>query len=152
MTVADSSLRKAHWCPVAPVAGGLRSKRRRHIPSSLEENAVANHHSGAGIWSVITLRDTPFPALAVGYTGKLGHLVGDFHYGIHIKDALDVLADHGQALQPHACVDVLLGKLGVVIVAVVVKLRENIVPDLDIAVAIAAHCAVRPAAAVGPRS
>ena len=45
---------------------------------------------------------------------------------------------HGQTLQTHAGVDVLLGQLGVVALAVVVELGEDVVPDLHIAVAVAA--------------
>ena len=63
------------------------------------------------------------------------------------------LARHGQTLQAHAGVDVLLGQLGVVAVAVVVELGEDVVPDLHIPVAVAAHGAAGLAAAVlGPRS
>jgi hypothetical protein len=48
------------------------------------------------------------------------------------------LAHAGQALEAHAGVDVLLLELGVVAVAVVVELGEDDVPDLDVAVAVAA--------------
>ena len=55
---------------------------------------------------------------------------------------------HGQPLQAHAGVDVLLLQLGVVALAVVVKLGEHVVPDLHIPVAVAAHGAAGLAAAV----
>ena len=55
---------------------------------------------------------------------------------------------HGQTLQAHAGVDVLLLQLGVVALAVVVELGEDDVPDLHIAVAVAAHGAAGLAAAV----
>ena len=54
----------------------------------------------------------------------------------------------GQTLQAHAGVDVLLLQLGVVAVAVVVELGEDVVPDLHIAVAVAADGAAGLAAAV----
>ena len=54
----------------------------------------------------------------------------------------------GQTLKAHAGVDVLLLELGVVVVAVVVELAEHVVPDLDIAVAVAADGAAGLAAAV----
>ena len=90
----------------------------------------------------------PLIALAVVGAGKLGHLVGDVHNGVHVKQAIHVLAHAGQTLQTHAGVDVLLLQLGIVVVAVVVELTEHVVPDLNIAVAVAAHGAAGLAAAV----
>ena len=86
-------------------------------------------------------------ALAVSCAGQLSDLVGDVHDGIHIEQGVHVLTDHRQTLQTHAGVDVLLGQLGVVALAVVVELGEDVVPDLHIAVAVAAGLAVGAAAA-----
>ena len=91
--------------------------------------------------------------LAVVGVGDLGHLVGDVHDGVHVKQGGHVLTHAGQPLQAHAGVDVLLLELGVVALPVVVELGEHDVPHLDIAVAVAAHGAARLAAApLGPRS
>ena len=65
----------------------------------------------------------PLLRLAVVSAGELGHLVGDVHYGVHVEQAVHVLAHAGQTLQTHAGVDVLLLKLRVVAVAVVVELE-----------------------------
>ncbi len=54
----------------------------------------------------------------------------------------------GQTLQTHAGIDVRRARSVVVAVAVVVELGEHDVPDLHIAVAVAAHAAGRLAAAV----
>ena len=81
----------------------------------------------------------PLLALAIESAGKLGDLVGDVHHRVHVEQGVHVLAHHGQTLQTHAGVDILLLQLRVVVVPVVVELREHIVPDLDIPVAVAAH-------------
>ena len=86
--------------------------------------------------------------LTVSSAGQLGNLVGDVHDGIHIEQGVHILADHSQTLQAHAGIDVLLGQLGIVALTVVVELGEDVVPDLHIAVAVAADSAVRLAAAV----
>ena len=93
-------------------------------------------------------RDVLLLALAVVRAGQLGDLMRDVHHGVHIEQRAHVLAHAGQPLEAHACVDVLLLQLGVVVVAVVVKLREDHVPDLDISVAVAADRAAGLAAAV----
>ena len=71
--------------------------------------------------------------------GDLAHLVGDVHDGIDVEKGVHVLADDRKTLKPHAGVDVLLDKLGVVALTVVVELREHDVPYLDIPVTVAAH-------------
>ena len=86
--------------------------------------------------------------LTVECSGYLGDLVGDVHDGVNIKQRVNTLADNGKTLKSHAGVDVFLDKVGIVTLAVIIKLAENIVPDLDIAVAIAADGAVGLAAAV----
>ena len=88
-------------------------------------------------------------ALAVLGPGDLADLVGDVHDGVDVEEGGHVLAHAGQPLQPRAHVDVLLLELGVVALPVVVELGEHVVPDLNISVALAAHGAPRPAAAVG---
>ena len=87
-------------------------------------------------------------ALAVVRAGDLADLVGDVHDGIDVKQGVDILADHRQTLQTHAGVDVLLLELGVVAVTVVVELGKDVVPHLNIAVAVAADRAAGLTAAV----
>ena len=87
-------------------------------------------------------------ALAVGRAGELRDPVGDVHHRVHVEQAVHVLADHRQPLQAHAGVDILLDQVGVIAVAVVVKLGEDVVPDLHVPVAVAADGAGGLAAAV----
>ena len=87
-------------------------------------------------------------ALAVVRAGELRDLVGDVHNGIDIEEAVHALADAGEALEAHAGVDILLRELGVVALAVGVELGKDVVPDLDVPVAVAADGAVGLAAAV----
>ncbi len=87
-------------------------------------------------------------ALAVMSSSELAHLVGDIHDGIDVEQGVHILAHDGKALEAHARVDVLLLELGVMSLAVVVELGEHDVPDLDIAVAVAADGTARLAAAV----
>ena len=80
--------------------------------------------------------------------GDLGDLVRDVHDGVDIEQGRDVLAHAGKALEAHAGVDILLLELGIIAVAVVIELGEDDVPDLDIAVTVAADGAAGLAAAV----
>ena len=74
--------------------------------------------------------------------------MGDVHHGVHVEQGVHPLAHAGQPLQAHAGVNILLLQLGVVALAVVVKLGEDVVPHLHIPVAVTAHRAARLAAAV----
>ncbi len=87
-------------------------------------------------------------ALAVAGPGDLSDFCSDVHHGVHIEQGGDALAHGGQALQAHAGVDVFLLQLSVVVFPVVVELGEHHVPDLHIAVAVAAHGAAGLAAAI----
>ena len=78
-------------------------------------------------------------ALAIGSAGQLSDLGGDVHNRIHIEQGGHALAHTGQTLQAHAGINVLLLQLGIVALAVVVKLGEHHVPDLNVPVAVAAH-------------
>ncbi|KAF5040548.1 hypothetical protein DSECCO2_532340 [anaerobic digester metagenome] len=130
---------------------GAAQKAAQHIAPSLvgRQHAVANHHNGGAD----VVGDDPQTHVGLGTfgimcPGDLAHLVGDVHDGIHVEQRRNVLTDHRQTLQTHSGVDILILHLFVVALAVVDKLREDIVPDFDIPVALAAHGAVRLAAAV----
>ena len=86
--------------------------------------------------------------VAVIHPGNLADFLHDVLHGVHQEQVVHVLHDTGQALQAHAGVDVLLHQIGVVAVAVVVKLGEHQVPHFHKAVAVAAHAAGGLAAAV----
>ena len=133
------------------VAGSPAQQAAQHIAPALVggQHAVADHkHGGADVVGNHPEGHVLLPALAVVGVGDLGHLVGDIHYRVHVEQGAHPLAHAGQPLQPHTGVDVLLLKLGVVVVPVVVELGEHHVPNLNIAVALAAHGASGPAAAV----
>ena len=133
------------------VAGGAAQQAAQHVAAALVggQHAVGDHeHGGSGMVGDDAQGHVVLVGNAVAGAGELGDLVGDVHDGVDLEEGTHVLAHHGQALQAHAGVDVLLGQLGVVAEAVVVELAEHVVPDLDVAVAVAAHGAVGLAAAV----
>jgi hypothetical protein len=98
----------------------------------------------------MTRRDTSLVwRLLVVRAGYLGDLVRDVHDGVDVEEGQSTSwHTHGQALKAHAGVDVLLLELGIVAVTVVVELGEDDVPDLHVAVAVAADGAGGLAAAV----
>ena len=87
-------------------------------------------------------------ALAVVSTGQLADLMSDVHNGIDIKEGVNSLADDCQTLKTHAGVDILLLELGIVTLAVIIKLGEDVVPDFHVTVAVTADGAAGLAAAV----
>ncbi len=89
-----------------------------------------------------------FVAFSVVGVGDFRDLVGDVHHRVHVEERAHVLAHTGQPFQPHAGVDVFVFHLLIVSFAVVDELGEDVVPNLDIAVAVAAHGAGGLAAAV----
>ena len=133
-----------------PMAGGPAQQTPQHIAPPLVggQDAVADHEGGgADVVGDDPQGHVPLLRLAVVGPGELRHLVGDVHHGVHIEQALHILAHTGQTLQAHTGVDVLLLQLGIVALAIVVELGEHVVPDLDIPVAVAAHGAPGLAAA-----
>ena len=133
------------------VAGRSSQQTAQHIAAALVagQHTVADHEGGGTDMVGDDAQGHVFlAALAVARTGDLGDLVRDVHHGVDIKERIDVLAHDGQTLKAHAGVDVLLLELGVVVVAVVIELGEDDVPDLHIAVALAADGAAGLAAAV----
>ena len=69
-------------------------------------------------------------------------------YGIDFKEVINTLHYARKSFKSHTGIYILLFKLGIVAVAVVIELRENVVPDFHISVAVAAGFAVGFAAAV----
>ena len=68
--------------------------------------------------------------------------------GVHLKEVVHALHNAGKTLKTHTGIDILLHELGVIAVAVIVELREDVVPDLHKAVTVTAGLAVGRAAAV----
>ena len=86
--------------------------------------------------------------LLVFGVSQLADLIPERSYGIHVKDGIHVLHHACQTLQTHTGINVLLLQLGIVVVAVVVKLGKYVVPDLHIAIAVAAYGTARLATAI----
>ncbi len=134
-----------------PVTRGAAQKTAQHVAAPLVggQHAVADHEGGGtDVVGDDTKRHVLLMALAVERAGQVADLVGDVHHGVHVKEGVHVLADDGKALKPHAGVDVFLLELRVMPLAVVIELGEDVVPDLDIAVAVTAHGAPGLAAAI----
>ena len=113
------------------------------------QDAVADHKGGASdMVGDDAQGDVHLMALAVVSAGQLADLMGDVHNGIDIKEGVNALADNCQTLKTHAGVDILLLELGIVTLAVIVELGENVVPDLHVTVAVTADGAAGLAAAI----
>ena len=126
-------------------------KPPQHIAASLVrgQHAVADHERGAAdMVGDDAQRNVRLCGFLIVRAGDLRDLVGNVHHRIHIEQRSHVLAHAGKALQAHAGVDVLLLQLGIIAVAIIIELREHDVPDLDVAVAVAADGAAGFAAAV----
>ena len=133
------------------VARRAAQQTAQHVAAALvrRQDTVRDHHDGgADVVGDDAQGHVRLVAVTIVRTGDLADLVGDVHNGVHIEERIHALADNGQTLKAHAGVDVLLNEVRVVAVAVVVKLGKDVVPDLHIAVAVAAGRAVRLAAAV----
>ena len=133
------------------VARRAAQQTAQHVAAALvrRQDSVRDHHDGgADMVGDDAQGHVRLMAVAIVRAGDLADLVGDVHDGVHIEERIHTLADNGQTLKAHAGVDVFLNEVGVVAVAVVVKLGKDVVPDLHIAVAVAAGRAVRLAAAI----
>jgi hypothetical protein len=102
-------------------------------------NAVADHKRGAAdVVRDDAQRNIALFIRAVFDARDPRDVLHDVLHGVDEEQIVHALHHAGQALEAHAGVDVLLVERRVVAVAVVVKLGENEVPDLDEAVAVAA--------------
>ena len=79
----------------------------------------------------------------------------DFHDVLHcvlncvnLKDVVNILHYAGKSFKAHTCVDIGLCKSRVVVVAVIFKLSENKIPNLNISVALTTNLAIGFAAAL----
>ena len=89
--------------------------------------------------------------LCVGFifnAGDIADMLHDIFYGINLKEVVNPLHYAGKTLKTHTGVDIFLFKLGIIAVAVVVKLGKYVVPNFHKTVAVAARLAIRRAAAV----
>ena len=89
-----------------------------------------------------------FLVLMIFHICDLHNVLHDVLHGIHFKQVVHILRNARKTLQAHACVNVGVIQTGVVVVAVIVKLGENQVPKLNVAVTFTADFAVGLTAAV----
>ncbi len=69
-------------------------------------------------------------------------------HGIHLKEVVHALRNAGKSFKTHSRINIWVCQSCVIIAAVIVKLRENKVPNFHKAVAVTAHLTVGTAAAV----
>ena len=101
------------------------------------------------MWSVMTRMEiSVLVVLAVGLVGNVLYMVQHALHGVNLKQVAHALHHAGQTLQTHAGINVGACQTLVVALAVGIELTEHQIPDLHIAVAVAAHAAGRLAAAV----
>ncbi len=93
-------------------------------------------------------RDVGLLILVVVDTGEVGDGLHDVLDRVDLEEVVDALHDAGETLETHTGIDVLVFERRVIVVAVVVELGEDEVPDLHVTVAVAADLAGGLAAAV----
>ena len=133
------------------VASCPTQKTAQHIAPALvgRQHSIADHEGGGtDMVGNDTQRHVHLMALAVVGAGELADLMGDIHHRVHIEERVHILAHHSQTLQAHTGIDVLLLEFSVMAFPVIVKLGEDVVPDLNITVAVAANRAAGLSAAV----
>ena len=92
--------------------------------------------------------DILFLVLVVLDARYLHDVLHDVLDGVDLEEVVHALHDAGEALKTHTGIDIAALEAGIVIVAIVIKLSENEVPELNISVAVAADSAGRRTAAV----
>ena len=134
----------------AAVADGAAQDAAQHVAAALvrRQDAVHDHDGhGARVISDDLQRDVRLLVLAVLDARDLGRVLDDRVEQIRLEVRLLVLHDGREALEAAARIDVLMGEILVGAVFLAVVLREDEVPDLEVAVAVAADSAGRRAAA-----
>ena len=106
------------------------------------QNAIAYHKgSGTDVVGDYTDGDIGLGILTIGLAADFFHMVQNGPHGVHLKQVAHTLHYAGQTLQAHAGVNVGTLQTGVVALAVGIELAEHQVPNLHVAVAIAANLA-----------
>lgn len=134
----------------AAMADGAAQDAAQHVAAALvrRQDTVHDHDGhGAGVVSDDLEGDVRLLVLAVFDAGNLGRVFDDRVQEVRLEVRLLVLDDGGEALEAAARIDVLMGEILVGAVFLAVVLREDEVPDLEVAVAVAADGARRRAAA-----
>ena len=95
-----------------------------------------------------TQGDVCLRVVVIFYARLFAYGGDDVLYRVNLKHAVNALHNARKTFQTHTGVYVFGGKLRIIAVAVIIELRENVVPDFHIAVAIAAGLAIGLSAAV----
>ena len=95
-----------------------------------------------------TQGDILFLVLVILDARYLHDVLHDVLDGVDLEEVVHALHDAGEALKTHTGIDIAALEASIVIVAVVIKLGENEVPELNISVAVASDSAGRRTAAV----
>ena len=133
------------------VAASAADNSTKNVAASLVggDNAVGDHkHSASGVVGDNADGDIVVSIVAVGLARDSANVVDYLTDGVNLEHIVNALHYASETLKAHTGVDVLLCKLGVVAVAIVVELREYVVPDLHKSVAIASGLTVGRAATV----
>ena len=127
------------------MTGSSAEKSAENVAAALvgNLNAVADHKCGASdVVCNYANGDISLSILAVLNACDLANCIKDLSDSVNLEEVVNVLHYTSKSFKTHTCVDILSCELGVVALAVVVELREYVVPDLDKAVALAAGVAV----------
>ena len=133
------------------VAAGTADKAAQNIAAAFIRGhyAVGNKERGsAHMVCDDTHGNVGFLILPVLYARLFADGGDDILNGIDIKHAVHSLHYAGETLESHAGIYIFLSKLGIVAVAVIIELRENIIPYFHVSVTVTAGLAVGLAAAV----
>ena len=112
-------------------------------------NPISNHERGAAdVVGNNTQCNVCLLIVAVVNICNLADMLHDVLYGINFKQIIDTLHYTSQPFQTHTGINILVLHFGIVTISIAVKLAEYQVPNFYIAVAFAANCTIRFAAAL----
>ena len=95
-----------------------------------------------------TKRDIFLFVVVIVHPGDVNDVLHDVTDSIDLEKVINTLHDAGKSFKTHARINVAGLQTAVIAVSVVIKLRENKVPELGITVTVTARSAGRRAAAV----
>ena len=133
------------------VACGTAKKTAKNISAAFVRGhyTVAYHEGRASDMVGYNAKgDVALFAGVILNTGNINNVLHNIADGIDFKEVIYALHDAGKPFKAHTGIDIAAFEVGVVALSVIVKLRENKVPEFCITVAVAARSAIRRAAAV----
>ena len=103
-------------------------------------NAVAYHKSnGTDMVRDQTQGYILLMVRIVGRACQAAYLIQQRTDGIYIENGIHVLNNNSQTLQTHTGINILMGQFNIVTLAISIKLRKYVVPDLHVTIAVAAY-------------